>query len=252
MTTLLAFLNIAFVRESFCRSACPYGLLQGVIEDGRSLHVKLDETMGTCVDCKACARVCPMGIDIRDGAFQIECTRCGSCIDSCDAVLGRLKPARPGILAFDFGGIARGGFDVKRVLVTVATAAFGVALAVAAATREPFTVQLSPVYAADAEQRHLAGGAALVEARYLLRASNRTRQPVAMSVRVEGLPPGAQLGGLEDASVPAGVERRFTVSVRVPESQLADGVTPFAWVVTTAVGETRVDSTFFARRRGVS
>ena len=26
-------------------------------------------------------------IDVRDGAFQIECTRCGSCIDACDAVL---------------------------------------------------------------------------------------------------------------------------------------------------------------------
>ena len=46
ITTLLAFLDFAFVRETFCRSACPYGLLQGVIEDGRSLHVRLDETTG--------------------------------------------------------------------------------------------------------------------------------------------------------------------------------------------------------------
>ncbi len=108
ITTLLAFLNLAFVRETFCHSACPYGLLQGVIEDGRSLHVRLDESTGECIDCKACARVCPMGIDIRDGSFQIECTRCGSCIDSCDAVLGRLKPARPGVLRFDFLGFAQG------------------------------------------------------------------------------------------------------------------------------------------------
>ena len=69
-TTLLAFLNLVFVRESFCRSACPYGLLQGVIEDGRSLHVRLDEATGACIDCKACARTCPMGIDIRGGSFH--------------------------------------------------------------------------------------------------------------------------------------------------------------------------------------
>ena len=49
-----------------------------------------------------------MGIDIRDGSFQIECTRCGSCIDACDAVLGRLKPARPGVLRFDFKGFTQG------------------------------------------------------------------------------------------------------------------------------------------------
>jgi cytochrome c oxidase accessory protein FixG len=244
-TTLLAFLNLAFVRESFCRSACPYGLLQGVIEDGRSLHVKLDETTGACIDCKACARVCPMEIDIRDGSFQIECTRCGSCIDACDAVLGRLKPARPGVLRFDFMGFAKGGWDIKRTLVTVATVGFGVALAVAVATRQTFTLQVSPVYAADAEVAR--GDASLAEARFLLRAANRTKQPVDLKVRLEGLPATARIGGLEDTAVPAGVERKFTVVVKVPSASLSGSVTPFAWVVTTAAGEKRVEATFFAR-----
>jgi len=247
ITTLLAFLNLAFVRESFCRSACPYGLLQGVLEDGRSLHVKLDETTGACINCKACARVCPMGIDIRDGSFQIECTRCGSCIDSCDAVLGRLKPARPGVLRFDFMGFAKGGWDVKRTLVTVATVGFGVALALAVATRQPFTVQLSPVYAADAEMAKTDG--AVAEARYLLRASNKTKRPVALKVRLEGLPATARVEGLEDPTVPAGVERKFAVIVKVPSAELAGSVTAFSWVVTTSVGEKRVDATFFARGR---
>ena len=115
------------MRETFCRTACPYGLLQGVIEDGRSLHVRFDATPGACIDCGACARACPMDIDIRKGSFQIECTRCGSCIDSCDAVLSRLKPARPGLLRFDFAAFSWRVWDLKRALVALATAGFALA-----------------------------------------------------------------------------------------------------------------------------
>ncbi len=85
----------------FCRSVCPYGLLQGMLEDGRSLHVTFDEATGPCIQCNLCAKVCPMEIDIRNGPYQIECTRCGNCIDACNLVLGKKK--RPGLLAFDFG-----------------------------------------------------------------------------------------------------------------------------------------------------
>ena len=248
LCTLLGFLNIAFVRESFCQSACPYGLLQGVIEDGRSLHVRLDESGGKCIDCGACARVCPMDIDIRDGSFQIECTRCGSCIDSCDAILARLKPARPGVLRFDMGGFTLRRWDAKRVLVAAATLGFGVALVVAVARREMVSLQLSPVYAADAAQPE--GG--LVESRYLLRAANRTKAAVVMQVRTEGLPDGASLSGLGDATLPPGRERRFDVVVRVPRSGISGSVTPFTWVVDTADGQKRFSSTFFARTQKAS
>ncbi|MFN8095183.1 MAG: 4Fe-4S dicluster domain-containing protein [Vicinamibacteria bacterium] len=250
ITTVLGFLNVAFVRETFCRTACPYGLLQGVIEDGRSLHVRLDESAGRCIDCKACARVCPMDIDIRDGSFQIECTRCGSCIDECHAILGRLKPPRPGVLVFDKGGgLSLKPLDAKRVLVAVATVGFGVALAVAVARRELVSFQLSPVYASDAAQP---AGGATVESRYLLRAANRTKAPVVLRVRTEGLPAGALVDGLGDGTLPPGEERRFEVVVRVPSAAITGSVTPFTWVVDTADGRKRLDSTFFARMRKAS
>jgi ferredoxin len=46
----------------------------------RSPHKKGQswEGRGDCIDCKACVAVCPMGIDIRDGA-QLECIQC-ACI----------------------------------------------------------------------------------------------------------------------------------------------------------------------------
>jgi polyferredoxin len=244
-TTLLVFLDLAFVRERFCRSVCPYGLLQGVIEDGRSLHVTLDERLGECIDCAACARACPMAIDIRDGAFQIECTRCGGCIDACDAVLGRLKPARASVLRFDFGRFSLRDWDAKRLLVGLATAGFAVALAVAVATRERVSLQLSPLYTGG--EGPSAASSEPAESRFLLRAANRGRQPVTLAVRAEGLPPGTTVAGLDDGVLPAGQERKFTLVVRVPRAEVAAGVTPFSWVFDAADVERRFPASFFAK-----
>ncbi len=47
---------------------------------------------GDCIDCFACVRVCPTGIDIRNGT-QLECVNCTACIDACDAIMtGINKP----------------------------------------------------------------------------------------------------------------------------------------------------------------
>ncbi len=45
---------------------------------------------GDCIDCMACVRVCPTGIDIRNGT-QLECINCTACIDACDAIMLTLK-----------------------------------------------------------------------------------------------------------------------------------------------------------------
>jgi polyferredoxin len=225
--TVLTFLDLAIVREGFCRGVCPYGLLQGIIEDGRSLHVSFSEQSGACIDCGACERVCPMQIDIRKGPFQIECTRCGSCIDACDGVLKRLKPPRPGLLAFDLKQLAPGAWDLKRGLVAVSTLGFGLALVVAVALRQPVALHVSPVYT------QAVADASFAEARCLLRATNRTGQPVTMQVRAEGLPGTAELSGLEDGVLLPGQERRFTLSVKVKAEDVKAGVVPFDWVVST-------------------
>lgn len=239
----LAFADFGFVREVFCRTVCPYGLLQGVIEDGRSLHVKLDAAPGACIDCGACARICPMDIDIRNGPFQIECTRCGSCIDACDSVLARLKPSRAGVLRFDLAHFSLRGWDAKRLLVTVATVGFGVALALAVLSRERVALHLSPLY----DTAGSASGEA-AESRFLLRAANRGREPIVLDVRLDGLPAEAAVLGLDDPRVPAGEERKFTLVVRVPRAQVRSSVTPFAWVVQAGEHSERFPATLFTRK----
>jgi cytochrome c oxidase accessory protein FixG len=224
LTAVLFFLDFAFLREGFCRSVCPYGLLQGILEDGRSLHVTFDESTGPCIQCNLCAKVCPMEIDIRKGPFQIECTRCGNCIDACDLILGKKK--RPSLLAFDFGGASLKQWDPKRLLVAVSTVGFGVALVLAIAFRQDVAFRLSPVYMEQA-----AGQTAFAESQFLLRATNKGKTPVDLVVTSEGLPKDVVLDGLADPSVPAGTEKRFTITVRVPRAEVAQGVVPFTLTV---------------------
>ncbi len=47
---------------------------------------------GDCIDCYACVKVCPTGIDIRNGT-QLECVNCTACIDACDDIMEKVhKP----------------------------------------------------------------------------------------------------------------------------------------------------------------
>ena len=94
-------------REQVCIIACPYGRLQGVLLDNKSINVAYDFVRGEkeegrakfnkkedrsltgkgdCIDCMQCVHVCPMGIDIRNGT-QLECTNCTACIDECDSIM---------------------------------------------------------------------------------------------------------------------------------------------------------------------
>lgn len=103
------------MREQVCTYMCPWPRIQGALVDKNTMavtyrsdrgeprgpHKKNEswEGRGDCVDCQQCVVVCPMGIDIRDGA-QLECIQCALCIDACDAVMK--KVGRPkGLIAYD-------------------------------------------------------------------------------------------------------------------------------------------------------
>ncbi len=106
-------------REQVCIIACPYGRLQGVLLDNKSIVVAYDYKRGEgesgrkkfrknedrkalghgdCIDCFQCVHVCPTGIDIRNGT-QLECVNCTACIDACDDVM--VKSGMPkGLIRF--------------------------------------------------------------------------------------------------------------------------------------------------------
>ncbi|MEZ4738311.1 MAG: cytochrome c oxidase accessory protein CcoG [Flavobacteriales bacterium] len=96
--------NFAFFREQACTTVCPYGRLQGVLLDRKSIVIAYDHERGDprglfrkgedrsaagkgdCIQCSACVHVCPTGIDIRNGT-QLECVNCTACIDACDHMM---------------------------------------------------------------------------------------------------------------------------------------------------------------------
>ena len=100
----------AWFREQVCIIACPYGRLQGVLLDNKSIVVAYDHKRGEaengrklfrkgedrkekgygdCIDCFQCVNVCPTGIDIRNGT-QLECVNCTACIDECDSIMEKV------------------------------------------------------------------------------------------------------------------------------------------------------------------
>lgn len=98
-------LDFGWFREQFCIIACPYGRMQAVMMDESSLIVAYDTKRGEprrgspgvertnesdCINCYNCVKVCPTGIDIRNGT-QMECIACTMCIDACDDIMTKLK-----------------------------------------------------------------------------------------------------------------------------------------------------------------
>jgi cytochrome c oxidase accessory protein FixG len=128
-TSILVFSGVfygvyAFFREQACTVICPYGRLQSVLLDKNSMIVAYDYKrgeprgiqkknqpaeihFGDCIDCFQCVRVCPTGIDIRNG-IQMECVGCTACIDACDDVMDKMHKPRGLIRYASENSIANG------------------------------------------------------------------------------------------------------------------------------------------------
>jgi cytochrome c oxidase accessory protein FixG len=113
--TATTYLLAGTMREQVCVYMCPWPRIQGAMLDKDSLQVTYRrdrgeprgphkkgatwEGRGDCIDCNQCVVVCPMGIDIRDGA-QLECINCGLCIDACNEMMDKVGRPR-GLIAYD-------------------------------------------------------------------------------------------------------------------------------------------------------
>ncbi len=223
----LILFNFAWFREQTCTIVCPYGRLQAAMLDQHSLVVAYDpkrgeprgkpsEVTGDCVDCGLCVKVCPTGIDIRNGS-QMECIHCTACIDACDSVM--IKLDRPiNLIGFRSENELAGGkhrfFRLRTVLYSVVLAALLAVFVIRIALREDIQTVVLPSGFLPAKVE--LAGTTVIHQTIKLSLINRTGEPrtatlhlpaelgaiITMSSTIIELPPNQRVEILASIDVP--------------------------------------------------
>ncbi len=248
VTTGLIFFDFAYFREQMCTITCPYARLQSVLMDDDSLIVSYDRgrgeqratyrdrrkntdvldlddgevRFGDCIDCGACVRTCPTGIDIRDG-LQMECVSCTACVDACDYIMDSIDKPRGLIRYTSERAISGGDTKVSRprlylygaLLLILSTVLVGLV-----STRAPMEIDVQRVrgttYNITNDEQ--------VANRLSLRLRNRTSEAGALEVTPTA-PEGARIRivGAEQPILQPGELTRMEAWITVPEDRMPPG-----------------------------
>jgi len=142
--TIIVFFNLTFVKRIFCASVCPYSKLQSIMLDDNSLIIAFDDKRKEeCINCKACLKVCPVGIDIRDG-LNPSCISCAECVDKCNIMTKRV--GKETLIDYKFG-LSNNDLMLKRPQVVIFSLITIISLAgliFAYSTRSKLEVHLVP------------------------------------------------------------------------------------------------------------
>ena len=73
------------VQNFWCRYACPYGALHGLVSWPSPVRIRRDAD--ACIDCAKCAKACPsrLPVDVEASISSPECTGCLECVAVCPA-----------------------------------------------------------------------------------------------------------------------------------------------------------------------
>ena len=70
-----------FASRPFCRTTCPLGAFYALFNRVKLIKLALDPQK--CTHCKACHRVCPMGVRFNESPDDMECISCMACSKAC-------------------------------------------------------------------------------------------------------------------------------------------------------------------------
>jgi cytochrome c oxidase accessory protein FixG len=262
-------------REQVCIYMCPWPRIQGAMVDAETLlityrasrgeprgpHKKGQswDSRGDCIDCKACVAVCPMGIDIRDGA-QLECIQCALCIDACNDIMRKVdRPLH--LIAYDSiageeaaaGGVVRKVRFLRARTLVYAGLIAGVGAIMLAGVFLRSNLEINVLHERNPAFVRLSDGS--IRNAYTVKILNKRHEPRLFRLQTQGLPE-AQLsiaGEGEAAALRVGTDdlREFRVLVTVPApvlSRLETSPTSFRLVVTdVASGQANERTTHFQR-----
>ncbi len=207
------FLNYAFLRHTWCATVCPYAKLQGALFDDRTMIIGFDiRRKGECMDCRACVRVCPVNIDIRNG-LNAACISCAECIDACTERMERKKSES--LISYFFGTPGSSGSLIRtNVIIIGSLTLLGLAfLLFLSLSRNPLDVTVLP--GREFRARMTAQGEVINA--YTLAVENRGQSDLSLSLKA--LRDGAQLKAApEKIMIRAGEYTRVSAYVFSPGS----------------------------------
>ncbi|MBI2377448.1 MAG: cytochrome c oxidase accessory protein CcoG [Deltaproteobacteria bacterium] len=248
VVSVLMFIDFAWFREQMCVVACPYARLQSALLDRQSLIIGYDAKrgeprgpirkslqvvsnapkLGDCIECGACTKTCPTGIDIREG-LQLECVGCAQCIDACDRIMEKI--GRPkGLIRYTSQEALESG--VKRMLrpriliypaiMAVLATAFVLTLRSKGPTDVTILRGISAPFVVMGDQ---------IQNQIRVRVRNRGTEAKSYQISVEGAERSSLVTGENPLRVDGGGLVTTTLFVMSPRSEFEQGRHEVAFVV---------------------
>lgn len=222
----------AFFREQVCTVVCPYGRLQSVLLDNNSMIVaydykrgeprgkfsKTNRDLGDCIDCFQCVKVCPTGIDIRNGT-QMECVGCTACIDACDFMMEKTGRAKGLVRYASEIGIKKGEklhYSTRMKLYTALSLVLISILATLLITRKDIDATIMRTPGMLYQER----GVDSLSNLYNIKIANKTVHNIPLTLRIENFGGKVQIVGDNAIQVKKEDESSGTFFVVLPKSTI--------------------------------
>jgi cytochrome c oxidase accessory protein FixG len=143
------------------------------------------EDKGDCVNCAACVRVCPTGIDIRNGT-QLECVNCTACIDACDDIMDHIGKPKGLIRYASENNIAKNektAYTTRLKLYTVVLIGLLSFLATLLITRDDVSVRVMRT----AGQMYQKQDSGKISNLYNIKLANKKRKIIHLDLQLENI-----------------------------------------------------------------
>jgi cytochrome c oxidase accessory protein FixG len=253
----------SFLREQVCTTVCPYGRLQSVMLDKNSIVISYDwirgeprgklkkqteaafplPVLGDCIDCNLCVKVCPTGIDIRNGT-QLECVNCTACIDACDEVMVKVnKPT--GLIRYDsYNGIEQN----KRQLFTARSIAYSVLLGILLLVNMALLVtrkDIDVIIMRTPGQLYHKVNDGDIRNLYNYQIVNKSNKEKKLSMSIEGLPSAIKLIGYEKLVLPPDTVISGTMFITIPLDRVSGKKTDLTIDLNDGKSSQKIKTSFF-------
>lgn len=220
----IIFLNFVLVRRKFCATVCPYAKFQSALFDDKTLVIAMDpRRREECIECMACVKVCPVGIDVRKGLSD-ACMNCAECIDRCASVMD--KRQKTSLIGYFFGLSGEREKKILRqnvVMIGAVTLAFSIFFLYLLVVRNPVDLTILPNYSFPPR---IARDGGVINS-YVLSVKNRGRSHMDLEINVEGTGGKVKIVPVTSVQVKAGELKKVPVyiSIKAPGAkQLPDRI----------------------------